>query len=72
MMDLYFRRVVGWSTKPTLTQDLVLDALPMAVRRRKPRHVLIHSDQGSQFSSDAWRRVCHAHHLELSMSRRGN
>lgn len=72
VMDLYSRRIVGWSTKPTLAQDLVLDALLMAVRRRKPQHVLIHSDQGSQFSSDAWRRFCRAHHLEPSMSRRGN
>ena len=72
VMDLYSRRIVGWSTKPTLAQDLVLDALLMAVRRRKPQHVLIHSDQGSQFGSDAWRRFCRAHHLELSMSRRGN
>jgi putative transposase len=72
VMDLYSRRIVGWSTKPTLAQDLVLDALLMAVRRRKPVHVLIHSDQGSQFSSDAWRRFCRAHHLEPSMSRRGN
>jgi len=72
VMDLYSRRIVGWSTKPTLAQALVLDALLMAVRRRKPRHVLIHSDQGSQFGSDAWRRFCRAHHLEPSMSRRGN
>ena len=72
VMDLYSRRIVGWSTKPTMTQDLVLDALLMAVRRRKPTHTLIHSDQGSQFGSDAWRRFCHAHHLEPSMSRRGN
>jgi putative transposase len=72
VMDLYSRRIVGWSTKPTLAQDLVLDALLMAVRRRKPQHTLIHSDQGSQFSSDAWRRFCRAHHLEPSMSRRGN
>jgi putative transposase len=42
------------------------------VRRRKPQHVLIHSDQGSQFSSDAWRRFCRVYHLEPSMSRRGN
>jgi putative transposase len=72
VMDLYSRRIVGWSTKPTLAQDLVLDALLMAVRRRKPQHTLIHSDQGSQFGSDAWRRFCRAHHLEPSMSRRGN
>lgn len=72
VMDLYSRRIVGWSTKPTLAQDLVLDALLIAVRRRKPQHVLIHSDQGSQFGSDAWQRFCRAHHLEPSMSRRGN
>ena len=72
VMDLYSRRIIGWSTKPTLAQDLVLDALLMAVRRRKPKNTLIHSDQGSQFGSDAWRRFCHAHHLEPSMSRRGN
>ena len=72
VMDLYSRRIVGWSTKSTMGRELVLDATLMAVRRRKPKHTLIHSDQGSQFGSDAWRRFCHAHHLEPSMSRRGN
>jgi putative transposase len=71
-MDLYSRRIVGWSTKPTMVRELVLDAILMAVRRRKPKHALIHSDQGSPFASDAWRRFCHAHHLEPGMSRRGN
>lgn len=55
-----------------MTQELVLNALLMAARRRKPKHALTHSDQGSQFDSDAWRRFCHAHHLEPTMSRRGN
>ena len=72
VMDLYSRRIVGWSTKPTMARELVLDAPLMAVRRRKPKHTLIHSDQGSQFGSDAWRRFCQEHHLEPSMSRRGN
>ena len=72
VVDLYSRRIIGWSTEPTLAQDLVLDALLMAVRRRKPKHTLIHSDQGSQLGSDAWRRFCHAHHLDSSMSQRGN
>jgi putative transposase len=72
VIDLYSRRIVGWSTKPAMAQELVLDAILMAVRRRKPKHALIHSDQGSQFGSDAWRRFCHEHHLEPSMSRRGN
>ena len=72
VMDLSSRRIVGWSTPPTMARELVLDAILMAVRRRKPQHALIHSDQGSQCGSDAWRRVCYAHHLEPSMSRRGN
>jgi putative transposase len=72
VIDLYSRRIIGWSTKPTLARELVLDAILMAVRRRKPKKTLIHSDQGSQFGSDAWRRFCREHHLEPSMSRRGN
>lgn len=68
-MDLYARRIVGWSTKPTMAREFVLDAILMAVQQCKPKHTLIHSDQGG---SDAWRRFCHAHHLEPSMSRRGN
>jgi putative transposase len=44
----------------------------MAVWRRRPKKTLIHSDQGSQYGSDAWRRFCRDHHLEPSMSRRGN
>ncbi|MFC5490344.1 IS3 family transposase [Dokdonella soli] len=43
-----------------------------AVRRRRPRGTLIHSDQGTQYGSDAWRRFCRSNHLELSMSRKGN
>jgi putative transposase len=50
----------------------VLDAVLMAVRRRRPRGTRIHSDQGAQFGSDAWRRFCHSHRLEPSMSRKGN
>ena len=44
----------------------------MAVRRRRARGTLIHSDQGTQFGSDAWRRFCRSHHLVPSMSRKGN
>ena len=51
VIDLYSRRIVGWSTKPTMARELVLDALLMAVRRRKPTHALIHSDQGSQLGN---------------------
>jgi putative transposase len=72
VMDLFSRKVVGWATRPTLARELVLDAVLMAVRRRHPKKALIHSDQGSQYGSDAWRRFCRAHRLQPSMSRRGN
>jgi putative transposase len=73
VMDLYARKIVGWSMKPTLARELVLDALLMALWRRKPRHeVLVHSDQGTQYGSDDWRRFCQANNLRSSMSRRGN
>ncbi len=72
IMDLYSRRIIGWATRATIHRELVLDAVLMAVRRRRPRRALIHSDQGTQYGSDAWRRFCKSHHLEPSMSRRGN
>jgi putative transposase len=59
--------------KPSLSRELAIDALLMAVWRRKPKNaVLVHSDQGSQYGSDDWRRFCKANNLEPSMSRRGN
>jgi putative transposase len=73
VMDLHSRMIIGWSMQPTLARDIVLDALLMAVWRRKPSQVvIIHSDQGSQFGSDDWFRFCRAHKLDPSMSRRGN
>jgi len=59
--------------KTTLAKEIVLKALLMAVWKRSPRdEVIIHSDQGSQFSSDEWNRFCNEHKLIPSMSRRGN
>ena len=73
VIDLYARRVVGWSLQSRQTTDLVLQALLMAAWRRKPKNkVLIHSDQGSQFTSREWASFLKAHNLEHSMSRRGN
>jgi putative transposase len=72
VMDLFSRKIVGWSTGPTIHRELVLDAVLMAVRRRRPRATLIHSDQGSQYGSDAWRRFCRSNRLQPSMSRKGN
>jgi len=73
VIDLHSRKVIGWSMKPTLARELVLDALLMATWRRKPtKPVIVHSDQGSQYGSDDWQRFCRAHDLQPSMSRRGN
>ncbi len=52
VIDLHSRKVVGWSMKPTLARELALDALLMALWRRKPSQpVIVHSDQGSQYGS---------------------
>ena len=72
VMDLFSRRIVGWSAGPTIHRELVFDTVLMAVRRRRPRGTVIHSDQGTQYGSDAWRRFCRSNHLEPSMSRKGN
>lgn len=73
VIDLYSRKVVGWSMKSTLARELVLDALFMALSRRKPKQsVIVHSDQGTQYGSDDWQRFCRFHNLLPSMSRRGN
>ena len=73
VLDLFSRRVVGWSMQSRITKELVLDALLMAVWRRKPSStVMIHSDQGSQYTSQNWQDFLKTHSLEAIMSRRGN
>lgn len=73
VIDLFSRRAIGWSMQGRQTTDIVLQALLMAVWRRKPKDkVLIHSDQGSQFTSMDWAAFLKHHNLEHSMSRRGN
>lgn len=73
VIDLFSRRVVGWSMQSRMTTDLALQALLSAVWRRKPEtKVMIHSDQGSQFTSKEWQSFLGKHNLDASMSRRGN
>jgi putative transposase len=53
VIDLFARNMVGWSMKPTLSRELALDALMMAVWRRKPtEEVVVHSDRRSLYGSD--------------------
>jgi len=71
VIDLYSRRIVGWATQSRQPTDLVIKALLMAVWRRKPSHrVLIHTDQGSQFTSRDWASFLRDHNIDHSMSRR--
>ena len=73
VIDLFSRRVVGWSMQSRMTTDLALQALLSAVWRRKPKSkILIHSDQGAQFTSKVWQSFLGKHNLDASMSRRGN
>jgi putative transposase len=73
VLDLFSRQVIGWSMQPRMERDLAIAALMMAVWRRHPRNpVVVHSDQGSQYSSHDWQRFLKEHNLVASMSRRGN
>jgi putative transposase len=73
VIDLFSRQVVGWSMQPKMQTDLVLNALLMAVWKRKPKHeVVVHSDQGVQYTSGDWQKFLKDHNLVCSMSRRGN
>lgn len=73
VVDLYSRRVIGWSMKSRMTADLVTDALIMAIWRRRPHSGLLHhSDQGSQYTSEAFQRLLAEHGIECSMSRSGD
>ncbi|MGS3451288.1 IS3 family transposase [Klebsiella electrica] len=73
VVDLFSRKIIGWSMQTRMTKDIVLNALLMAVWRRNPqKKVLVHSDQGSQYTSHEWQSFLKSHGLEGSMSRRGN
>ncbi len=73
VMDLYSRRIVGWSMSRWINRHLVIDALTMAIGARLPGADLIHhSDRGSQYTSDDFRDELLEHGIECSMSARGN
>jgi len=73
VLDLFSRKVVGWSMSSEMTAQLVLDALLMAIwRRGKPIELLHHSDQGSQYTSEDFQRLLDDQRVVCSMSRRGD
>jgi putative transposase len=74
VVDLFSRKVVGWSIGASLATELVSDALRDAIERRRPdgSKLLHHSDRGSQYTSDAYQKTLRTLGIECSMSRRGN
>ncbi len=73
VLDLFSRRIVGWSMSAAMTAQLVTDALVMAIwRRGKPDALLHHSDRGSQYTSAQFQRLIADHGIICSMSRSGN
>jgi transposase InsO family protein len=73
LLDVFSRRVVGWSMASTITRQLALDALQMALDGRAPGPELgHHSDRGSQYASNDYRNRLKANGITCSMSRRGN
>jgi putative transposase len=73
VIDLFSRRVVGWSMSASMTAQLVADALLMAVwRRGKPDALMHHSDRGSQYTSEQFQRLMADSGIVCSMSRSGN
>ena len=73
VLDLFSRRVVGWSMSAAMTAQLVTDALMMAIwRRGQPRELLHHSDRGSQYTSEQFQRLMADHGVTCCLSRSGN
>ena len=73
VMDLYSRRIVGWSTADHIETSLCLEALSMAlISRSNDRGMVHHSDRGSQYASDRYRRALTSNGIECSMSRRAD
>lgn len=73
VLDLFSRRIVGWSMAPSLERTLVVDALQMAVMARDPGEGLVHhSDRGSQYASYDYQKILQQKGVIVSMSRRGN
>jgi len=73
VMDLFHKKIVGWSMSERITKELAVSALQMAVERRRPQKGLIHhSDRGSQYASGEYQKKLSEHEMLCSMSRKGD
>ena len=73
ILDLHYRRVIGWAVRDRLKRDLAIRALKMAIALRSPpRGCIFYSDRGSQYCSHDYQRILRKHGLQSSMSGKGN
>ena len=73
VLDLFSRRIVGWSMSAQMTAQLVTDAMLMAIWCRGPKNAMLHhSDQGSQYTSEQFQKLLAEHGVTCSMSRSGD
>jgi transposase InsO family protein len=73
VLDVFSRRAVGWAMADHMREELVEDALRLALSQRQPTHDLLHhSDQGSQYTSEDYLALLAKHHMTVSMSRAGD
>ncbi len=72
VMDLYSRKIVGWSLDTHMREDLIMDAFEMAAANRDIKDTLIHSDRGVQYRSNRYREMLQSYDVHCSMSRKGN
>jgi len=73
IMDLYSRKIIGWSLRERLIKELVISALHMVTKQRKLSvDLLLHSDRGSQYASELYQKLLKRNGIVCSMSRKGN
>ena len=73
VMDLFSRKVVGWTMAPHMRAELVCSAMQLAMAQTQPEPGLIaHSDRGSQYAAAAYQRLLERHGMQCSMSHKGN
>jgi putative transposase len=73
ILDLFSRRVIGWSLSERLERSVALEALEMAIKHRRPASGLLHhSDRGSQYASHEYQELLEQHGIRCSMSRKAN
>lgn len=73
VMELFSRRIIGWHVADSMTQELTITALKRAMKQRgKPKHVIVHTDRGSQYAADDYRATLRSYDGIASMSRKGD